>query len=269
MRMNRRKKFVTVVVLLILSILAEAHEFWLQPDKFIYSVGETLKVSVASGSNFIGTPTTLSNAVVDKLELHTLTETLDLKASMQFGEKSGLSLPLVHEGTLVVALQTQNQFIETEANSFNAYLKDAGLDDVTYAREHSSTQTQSGKENYKQFTKLMIQVGTTTNNTFKKVMGWPIEIIPEKNPYSVKVGELLKFKILSHSKPLFGAKVQVWNRANNRTIIQPVYTMQDGTVEARISNKGTWMVTVVRMTPSKDKGADWQSYKSSFVFGVQ
>jgi len=267
--MNRQKKIIVLAVVMTFCILANAHELWLQPDKFFYKAGEILKVSFKSGSYFTATSTTVMNTDIDKLELHTLTAVVDLKPNLVSNQKENISYPLVSEGTPVVIMQTHNQFIETESAIFNAYLKESGLEDAAYARESSGTKNKAGKENIRHYTKLIIQVGEKRDDTFRKVLGLPIEIIPEKNPYNVKVGDLIKFKVLANGKPLFGAKVNVWNRENNRTLIQPAYTLQDGTIEARISNKGAWMVSVVSMIPSKDKTADWQSYKGSLVFGVQ
>jgi hypothetical protein len=61
----------------------------------------------------------------------------------------------------------------------------------------------------------------------------------------------------------------VWNRYKNRTTMQPIYTQQDGRIEAHVSNPGAWMVSVVQMIPSDDPKADWRSYWGSLVFGVQ
>ena len=100
-------------------------------------------------------------------------------------------------------------------------------------------------------------------------MGFPIEIIPEKNPYTLKKGDPVRFKILFEGKPLFGAKVKVWNRFDNRTTLQNIHTEKNGIIETHISNPGPWMVSVVKMVPSKQPGADWQSYWGSLVFGVE
>jgi hypothetical protein len=68
---------------------------------------------------------------------------------------------------------------------------------------------------------------------------------------------------------LFGVKVSVRNRYNNRTTIQNIYTEQDGTMETRISSPGSWAVHVVKMVPSTEAGAEWQRYDASLVFGIE
>jgi len=216
----------------------------------------------------MGEPWNTKLSRIERLELHQLETFTDLKSELKEGEKENLSVPHLQEGTHLIVLQTNHAFIELEADKFNAYLKEDGLDDVlNYRTKHGLTE-KSGKESYARYAKLLVQVGDKRDATFKKSAGMPIEIFIQKNPYTLNVGELVKFKVMFKNKPLFGAKVMVWNRFDNRTTIQPVYTLQDGTIEARISAKGIWMVSVVKMVPAEDKSSDWESYWGSLVFGI-
>jgi uncharacterized GH25 family protein len=262
-------KILTFSSVMLISLIAQAHEFWLQPDKFLYKPGEDLKINFNVGEHFIGEPWDVKLSRVDKIELHQHTTVTDLKKHIKEGTKENLSVTLKQEGTHLVVMQSTNAFLELEADKFNEYLKEDGLDDALHYREKNGLMDKPGKESYSRYTKLMIQVGEKKDATYKKSAGLPLEIFIAKNPYNIQVGELVKFKVLFNNKPLFGAKVMVWNRHDNRTTIQPAYTLKDGTIEARISSKGPWMISVVKMVPSKDKSADWQSYWGSLVFGVE
>jgi uncharacterized GH25 family protein len=184
------------------------------------------------------------------------------------GENENLKITLKEDGTHLLLLQSNNAFAELEGEEFNAYLKEDGLDEILYQREQTKTLLKPAKEFYSRYAKLLIQVGEKKDDIYKKVAGFPIEIIPEKNPYALKLGDVIRFKILFQGKPAFGTKVKVWNRYNSRTTVQNIYTEKDGTMETRLSGKGPWMVSVVKMIPSKEPGAEWQSYWGSLVFGV-
>jgi uncharacterized GH25 family protein len=264
-----KKKIISTTVLLALITLVQAHEFWLQPDKFFFKPGERLVVSFKVGENFMGEPWDLKKHRVEKLELHHLTGVGDLTDSVSEGEKKNLTVTLKEEGTHLVVMQSNNAFIEMEGDQFNKYLKEDGLDDIYAHREKTNMLNKSSKEYYSRHTKLLVQVGDKKDDTYKTIAGFPIEIIPEKNPYTLKKGDLVRFKILFEGEPLFGAKVKIWNRFDNRTTLQNIHTEKDGMMETRISNPGPWMVSVVKMVPSKQPGADWQSYWSSLVFGVE
>ncbi len=263
------KKIISTVVLLAVITLVQAHEFWLHTDKFFFNPGENIVVSFKVGENFMGEPWNLNVHRVTKLEHHHANTSKSILESVNPGEKDNLTVPLPEAGTHMLVMQSNNAFIELEGEKFNAYLKEDGLDEVYAHREKTNALTKPAKEFYSRHTKLLVQVGDKKDDTYKKNLGLPIEIIPEMNPYTLKKGDPVRFKILFEGKPLFGARVKVWNRYDNRTTLQNIYTEKNGVMETRISNSGPWMVSVVNMVPSKEVGADWQSYWGSLVFGVE
>lgn len=263
------KKLMLMCLVLALVTFVQAHEFWMQPDKFVYIPGEKLLVGFKVGENFMGEPWNLKVDRIARLELRQLTKSTSLLGIVRDTTKNGeITIPLTDGGTHMVLLQSKNSFIELEAEKFNDYLKEDGLDDIYALRKKTNTLNVPSREFYARYSKLLVQVGGHTDETFKLVAGFPIEIIPERNPYDLKRGDAVRFKILFEGKPIFGAKVKVWNRFDNRTTIQNIYTEKDGMIETHISNPGRWMVSVVKMVPSKQEGAEWQSYWGSLVFGV-
>jgi uncharacterized GH25 family protein len=260
---------VVMCVLLCGGWLAQAHEFWMQPLKFYYAVGEQLVVSFKVGENFIGENWTLKKERLVRIELHQLKGVENITALAVEGEKDQLIIPLKQEGGQVIVMESNTAFAELEAEKFNEYLKEDGLDDAFNARAKNDALDVAGKEFYSRHTKLITQTGKKRDDTWKKSFNLPIEIVPEQNPAELKIGSKVSFKVMYQGKPLFGAKVRVWNRYKNRTTMQPIYSQQDGRIEAHISNPGMWMVSVVQMVPSNDPKADWRSYWGSLVFGVQ
>jgi uncharacterized GH25 family protein len=254
------RKILLTSILLAAFFLGVAQEYWMQTEKFFIKPGETLIIKLVTGENFIGVPL---GPEMKAIELPTSIDTVSQT------EKGSVRYSFKMEGTQVLSMQTDNIFLESDPGEFNDFLKGAGLDDVLYQRQQKNTLVSPGKENVSIHTKLLVQIGEKRDQAYKKALGFPAEIIPLQNPYALKIGEKIRFKILFQGKPVFGARVKVWNRSDNRTTIQNIYTEKDGTIEAIISNVGTWMVSVVSMVPSKQAGADWQSYRASLVFGIE
>ena len=246
--------------------LCLAQESWLNPKKFHCKNGEKLSVSFLAGNDFIGRPW-VSSAQVADFKLYQISAVLDLLDSIKSDPKNGLEYTLKAEGTYLFSLRSSSILHEIPADTFNIMLKNYELDVVRNQRQKSNAGNVTARVSQQFFAKLIIQVGEKRDETYKKVMGWPVEIIPDRNPASLKAGNQIKFKILFDGKPVFGIRTKVWNRYDNRTTLQNIYTQEDGTIEVRISSPGPWMVTVMQMIPSKDPGADWQSYQGSFVFG--
>ena len=264
-----KRRAVTLLALIVVSLIAQAHEFWLEPIKFRFAVGETATINFKVGDNFFGEPWLTSLEKLNKVELHSIKGVKDVKALTKQGEKENLSVQLPLEGTYMVVMHGNPSFSDEPAEQFNAYLKDQGLDDVYNKRKKSNTLEKNGTEFYTRYSKVLLQAGKRTDDTYKKVAGLPIEIIPQQNPYTRKVGDPVKFIVRYNGRPLFGALVKVFNRNNNRTNIQTIYTQQDGSIETHISNTGAWMLNVVHMIPSTDPKAEWQSYWGSLTFGIE
>lgn len=262
------KRVLALSVLAFMSFLSQAHEFWLEPQKFYFAAGEKALINLRVGENFNGESWDLNRHKVERFELHNSTGVTDHKGEIK-KEKPNVEILLSDLGTQLVVMESDQAFSDLDGPKFNEYLKEDGLDDVLALRKKNNELNKRGTEFYSRHTKLLLQVGNRYDNTYQKIVGLPIEIVPEKNPYNVKRSESIKFKILWEGKPLFGARVRVWNRYEGQTAIQNIYSQKDGTVEFPLSNAGAWMVSVVKMVPSKKDGADWQSCWGSFVFGSE
>ena len=82
------------------------------------------------GENFMGEPWDLKVHKVEKLDLHHGADVKSLLDSIKDDPKNNLSITLEEEGTHLLSLQSNNAFSELEAEKFNEYLKEDGLDDV-------------------------------------------------------------------------------------------------------------------------------------------
>ncbi len=250
------------------AFLAQGHEFWLQPEKYFINTGDRLTAKFMVGENFQGESWDLKRHRIERLEVHELAGIRNLMDSLNTGD--GLfQNTFTDAGTRMLVIQSNDAFIELAADKFNDYLKEDGLDDVYAAREKGKLLQAPARELYSRHSKLFIQVGDKLTDVHKDVAGLPIEIVPDKNPCGLKKGDEVHFLVTFKGSPLFGAKVRIWNRFDNRTTIQNIYTEKDGSISMRISNPGAWMVSVVKMVSSQDSRADWQSYWGSLVFGIK
>jgi uncharacterized GH25 family protein len=261
--------FFLIVCMLTQLTRLHAQEFWLQPDTFFYQPGEYASVNFNLGENFIGTPVDLSKDNIQKLEASAGLTSINLKDSVKANAKTDFRVTLPTEGSYRIVLQRAPEVSVRDGDAFNTYLKQHGLDDAYYHREKNGLLAKPGHERTTCFATLLIQAGSKQDEGYKKKSALPLEIILQKDPATIKVGDLVKFQLFFEGRPLFGAKVNVWNRGNNRTLIQPAHTLQDGTIEARISNTGVWMVSVVKMVRSKTSDVEWESYRHTLVFGVR
>lgn len=261
------KIFFATTFILVCSF-AKSQEFWLHPSKFKYNVGEELKVLLLKGDNFVGEPLTNKN-LFEKIELLQLTKQTDLTNQVNQSDKSIFKVKLEEEGTYQIAAVSKEIIIDKSAQEFNDDLKKLDLDEVMNIRTKSNSLNKPVRENSFTFSKLIVQSGNKTNDTFKKKNGAKLEIIPLQNPTTLKTGDYIQCLILFDGKPLQHQLVKVWNKIGNASILQNTYTENDGRTKFPISSRGQWMVSTIKMIASEKAGADWQSFKGSLMFGIE
>lgn len=241
----------------------------MMPGKFQYEVGDTVRIRFNVGENFVGETWNLRAERLKSVSLHTKSGESDILSRVRTGRGDHLLIPTAKEGTYLVTMEGENAFVELPADRFNAYLKEHALDNVAVLREKADQEDQPGREMYRRIASLIVQVGDTRDETYRKITGTALEIIPAKHPLDMKKGDLVQFRVLFNGKPDFGARVYVWNSKDNKVFNQPIYSQQDGTIDVRIFNDGDWMISVVKMIPVSSPKADWQSFWSSLVFHVK
>jgi uncharacterized GH25 family protein len=264
-----QKRVILFPLVLLTTLVVQSNEFWLQPKKFKYALNEEMNVAFLEGENFDGEPWDLKKSKITKLEIAHQAKVTGLKLQIKPDTKDKLKYKLVEEGTYLLSVQSNEIYIELEADKFNDYLKEDGLDDALDIRSKTNTLDKPSKEFSSHYVKLLVQAGSKTDDTFRKKTGMRIEIIPKQNPYLLKSGDYLQCQVLFNGQPRAHQMVKVWNKIGNTTFQQNNYTENDGTIKFPISSKGPWMVTTVVMIPSEKPGADWQSFWSSLVFGIE
>jgi len=262
------KKWSCLVAVLVIASIVQAHEFWLQPKKFKYAVGEEIMLDFMVGENYTGEYWNMNKHKVEKLVLYRLNAEKDLAKEVKLSQGNNLGFIADKEGTYLFALQSNPAYIELEGEKFNDYLKEDGLDYILDERTKSGNLNKKSTEFYTRFAKLLVQTGNKADDTYKKKLGLQYEIIPDQNPYALKVGDHLQCRVLFEGKPAAHALVKVWNKVNTTTFLQNIYTESDGTMRFPLSASGPWMVSSVKMIHSEKEGAEYHSLWASLIFGI-
>jgi uncharacterized GH25 family protein len=262
------RKLILIFFLIIVSYLT-AHEFWLEPQKFILKKGEVLKLNFRVGEHFHGENWNGNRSSVNSLELFYNGVTDEL-TSLIPDSLSGdsLTLQFFDEGTAMIAYHSTNKFIELPPEKFLEYLKEDGIHNaVEYRSTHNETDS-AGKEFYQRCSKTVVRIGALHDATYMINCGLPLELIPQQDPYGLKKGQALKVRLLYQNEPVTGALIKLWHRVNGKTEERDLTTDKNGDVHFSPSLLGTYMVSSVKMTridsPSK---ANWQSYWASLTWG--
>jgi len=262
------ERVISCAVLLAIVLVSPVGECWLGPDKFHCAVGEEIKIDFLTGENFVGERWDGKENKAVLAQWFSASGMKDLSEEAKAEPGNQLKLKSLREGTQMVVMETNTLTRDWEAGEFKDYLEDNGLEGLVGAGRKGANLEEPAREEYTRYAKLLVQMGAKTDDTYKKRTGQRLEIVPEKNPYTLRTGDHLQCLVLYEGKPVPHALVKVWSRLNRTTFLQNMYTEADGTIRFPVSTKGGWMVSTVKMVPGEKPGTRWHSLWGSLVFGI-
>lgn len=261
------KKWPLLLLLHCLALGMNAHEFWIQPDRFLYEPYQSISLRFWVGENFDGKNWTGNNQSV--IGIFVSQQRLSDSLTENLGAESGDSLELSFqdEGTAMITLQTKNKHIFLDAVKFREYLEEDGLQDVLdYRAAHQETDSAAG-ELYQRAAKTIVQVGDQLSNNCLQETGLPVDIIPLQNPYDPALKDSLRFQVKYRGLPMANQLMKAWHRTNNQTQTFDTRTNAKGVFSVPLERNGKWMVSTVHMIRITAENAQWQSYWASCTWG--
>jgi uncharacterized GH25 family protein len=249
-----QKKLLTFFTLFTLYTLLSSHEFWLNPEKFIYKRTDKVNIRFMVGENFDGDNWKGNKEKIRTLKIYYGGVSDDLSPFITEVEGDSIEYVMVDEGTNLIAFNSNNSFINIEPGKFNEYLEEDGL--------------LNALEYYQRCAKTLIQVGDVKDQTSGIATALPIDIIPSANPYQLKNKDIFRAKIFYKGSPLANALVNIWHRNKNETKKIEQRSDANGEIAFPVSLSGKWMISTVKMERLFDNPvADWQSYWGSLTWG--
>ncbi|RFP64754.1 DUF4198 domain-containing protein [Hymenobacter lapidiphilus] len=266
------------ILLLLATTAALAHEFWIEPTRFVVAPGTRVHLRRFSGEDFQGEAWAgRSSRLIFFRHYAPGAAPTDLLSAAPLPAPADTiqsTVTLAQPGTHLVALATNNSSITLEAAKFTAYLKEEGLDNVLALREQQKQTTKPGREVYRRCAKTLVQAGplnpTDTARAWARPVGLSLELVPEQNPYMLAPEAPLTVRVLRAGQPVAGQLVLLWRRdAKPKALLQKLRSNQNGRVLLHLSGPGQYLVSTVRMESAPAAtGADWQSTWSTLTFGV-
>jgi uncharacterized GH25 family protein len=179
-------------------------------------------------------------------------------------------------GTYVVGVSTKPKMITMSSADFVAYLKHDGVTDTlaTFGKTNKLAQV---RERYSKHVRALLQVGDRRTDDFGKPLGFPIEILLDQNPYSLKFGQEISFRVLLNGKPLANQLVRAsyegfhgHDAKGGHINAREMRTDKDGRARFLLTTKSLWYVSLIQMQRlSADPEADYESNWATLTFLVR
>ena len=174
-------------------------------------------------------------------------------------------------GTYVLGLSLRPSEITLKGTQFNDYLKEEGLLPTLAARRAAGELDRTATERYAKHVKVLFQAGTAQSESYHTVFGYPVEIVPLRNPYELKAGDTLALRLLKDGAPAAGIAALAGGRTAAGAAIRDAALQadQDGVVRVVLRARGTWYVKFISMTRVSEPKLDYISQWATLTFAVR
>jgi hypothetical protein len=173
-------------------------------------------------------------------------------------------------GTYVVGISTKPREIDLKAADFNDYLKHDGIPDILAKRTKDGELGKDIRERYSKHVRAIFQVGSARTEEYRTVLHYPVEILPQSNPYSLKVGQTLSVLCTLDGKPLVNQFVIAgWESVDGKLHSLDTRTDAQGVARIKLLAAGTWYVKMIRMTASNEPEINYESKWATLTFQIR
>ena len=250
-----------------------AHDLFLRLGNYFVQPNSDVRIHVLNGT-FSKSEGAVARNRVRSLDLGTPSEAikLDTTAWTPRGDTTTFAIRTREPGTYVAGASVLPRSIALTAEQFNTYLESDGLPDVLAQRRRDRALDRAAKEMYQKHVKAIFQVGATRSTGFDRAFGYPAELIPLENPYSLRAGSTLRVRALVDGQPVTNQFVQFGGRTvtGGRITQRAVRTDAEGVARIALRAPGTWYVKFIYMTPAPaGDTVDYHSKWATLSFAVR
>lgn len=245
-----------VVISLLLSTTARAHEFWLQPASFHPNAGTVLSVRLMHGERFNGDVVRRNQPYVRRFEF------IGEGVSPVLGRHGAADsyVRLTEAGPGVIAYHSREVYSELDPERFEAYLAEERLDHIIEQRAALNESELPGREMYVRCATSLLRVGDCDSAASGQAAGLPLEIVLSSE------GGVASAQVLFEGEPLPDTRVVAITQSDPSRLFE-LRTDSDGRVTLPSELGGVSMLTTLHMIRLSGRDdADWKSYWGSVTF---
>lgn len=245
------------------STAAQAHDYWLQAERFSVAPGEPVVLHLNMGESLeVQEEKVYVAERTERFELRHGSEVRDLMPTTAEGAKPLYSEPVGSARPFLFTMVRAAARVEMDASEFADYVAHEGIHGVVAKRAKE-------RERYWRFLKLLGRTGKEIETDLHhRFTGAQFEIVLLQNPFTLPPGEEQIVQLLFETRPLAGATVTALHRTADGTLVR-LTSITDARGVARFvpAQRGMWLIRSVHMRPCKGCGdADWESFWAAYSF---
>jgi uncharacterized GH25 family protein len=263
------RRYLTISSLgLFVALRLGAHDTWLQPTVSAVAPGDIINLTLTSANGFKGAEKGPAPERVHRafLRLADVIVPLDISPASEkvlgFSAKPGLP------GVGVCAVELKPRDLELPPHLIQHYFDEIHAGEALRRQWLEVPEPRRWRERYIKVAKTFVRVGdpSVPAKDWSEPNGLTLEILPERDPTTLQVGDLLPVRVLRNGTPL--AEFTLGFVAEGETHHHVVTTDADGRAAAPVDRPGLWLVHGTDLWRSQQEGCEWESVFTTLVVEV-
>ena len=267
-----RKTIAGCITLLLAVAVAHARDLFLRLDSYFLQPNAKAVVRVMNGT-FQKSDGAIARERLADLTLHGPGFTAASTESIAWRAEEKTSIMEIQTGgagTYLVGISTKPREIALKAADFNEYLSHDGIPDTLAARKRNNELSKDVRERYSKHVRAIFQVGDKHSDDYKKPLNYPVELIPQQNPYSLRTGQTIAVLCLLEGKPIANQFVMAaWESRDGKIRELNARSDAKGIARIRLGGAGKWFIKFIHMTPISEPNLNYESKWASLTFEIR
>jgi hypothetical protein len=269
-----KKKLISAVMIGALFVLpVTAHDLFLKPDNFFLKINRKISIGVLNGT-FQSSEGAVSFSRLTDVSIVAPSKARANPVESDFTKNpttAFLNFIPKEEGNYVIGLSTAWRENLLAAKDFNEYLVAEGMPEILENRKRDKELEIDGRYRYSKYVKTIFQSGVKQTDTYKAVLGYAVELIPQQNPYKLKPGDTIEILCLKDGKPLAGQIVATGYETADGKHLRGEDLLSDaqGIVKIKLAGAGKWYAKFINMVKIDDPKLNYESKWATLTFGIR
>ncbi len=268
-----RKQIISLLLIGALTVLPVfAHDLFLKPDSFFAKINQKISISVMNGT-FQQSEGAVSFARLTDASVVSPSGNRTKQKETDFTKNDTtafMNLAPTEAGNYIVGLSTVWRENSLKAAEFNEYLVGEGIPDILENRKRDNELEIDGRYRYSKYVKTILQVGNKQTDSYKTVLGYAVEMIPQQNPYKLKKGDSIEILCLQDGKPLVGQTIMTGFESGGKLAAEKSVRSDDkGMIKIKLDGAGKWYAKFINMVKVNDPKLNYESKWATLTFEIK
>lgn len=258
---------VALVFALATATVSLAHDTWIAPRGHSARVGATVVVDMTSGMTFPELDYAIKTERVRESRVRLGGTTADVTDRRAGAKSLELSFEAGREGVATVWVDLAPKSLVLDAAEVAHYLEEIGAADTVGREWNSRKGRKRWRETYTKHAKTFVLVGEASKDrSWVDPVGMLLEIVPESDPTSLRVGDTMTVRVLKDGRPLEGFAIAAVPAGAKTGELRR--TDRAGRVAFVLDRAGGWLLRGTDLYASPTRRGEWESHFTTLTVEV-